>query len=398
MERPAKATLRETRAHNEGLVLSTIYDDGPVSRADVARLTGLTRTTVSVVVEGLLAGGLVREIGRGPSTGGKAPILLEVGEGARLLAGLDLGETAFRGAILNLRGEAVCAVQVPVGESDGERALERVYELVDRLLAAAERPVVGLGIGAPGLIDTTVGTVLRAVKIDWRDVPLGTLLRERYGLPVYVANDSQVAALAEHAFGPVRAANLVAVKVGHGIGAGLILDGRLFQGDGFGAGEIGHTVVAPDGELCRCGSRGCLETVASTRAVLSRIGAASASGEPVSLEGAVAAFQRGDPLVRDAVLQAGTQLGLAVAALVGALNVRRIVLSGTMASFGETWLQAVDRAMRRSALSVLVDSTTVELGGIDDIVVLGAAALLMRRELGLVLRRAPTARSSGVAA
>ncbi len=389
MERPAKATLRETREHNEQLVLATIYDDGPVSRADVARRTGLTRTTVSDVVEKLLVSGLTREVGRGPSTGGKAPILLQVPDDARLLVGVDLGDAVFRGATVNLRGEILHRIEVPSEDADGDAALDRALDLVDRLLSMRAGPILGIGIGAPGLIDTTDGTVVQAVKREWRNLPLGSMVARRYGLPVYVANDSQVAALAEHVFGAVRSSNLIAVKAGLGIGAGLVLNGELFQGDGFGAGEIGHTVVEMDGELCRCGSRGCLETVASSRAVLARL--ELLRGEPVSLETAVEAFRQGDEVVRGVVLQAGDRLGTAVAALVGALDVHRIVLAGTMAAFGEPWLDAVRAALRHGALPALARQARLELGGVDDIVVLGASALLMTRELGLNLRpsRAP---------
>ena len=139
--------------------------------------------------------------------------------------------------------------------------------------------------------------------------PLGRSSSARTGLPVYVANDSQATALAEHVFGGPRVSNLVVVKVGEGIGAGLILGGRLFQGDGFGAGEIGHMTVQPGGDACRCGRRGCLETIASTRAILGQL-----AGHGISrLPDAIAALEAGDPLVRDVVVAAGRQLGVAVA-------------------------------------------------------------------------------------
>jgi len=386
IERSGKATHQETRAHNSRLVMGTIYDRGPVSRAEVARLTGLTRTTVSDVVSDLMRDGLAREIGRGPSTGGKAPILLEVTDDARHLVGLDLGEKVFRGAIVDLRGEIVSAIDVAVDDRDGDEALERVFGLVDRLLARTDRPILGIGIGTAGLIDTTVGTVLEAVNLDWHGVTLGALLRARTGLPVYVANDSQATALAEHVFGGPRTSNLVVVKVGEGIGAGLVLDGRLFQGDGFGAGEIGHTTVRPGGDACRCGRLGCLETVASTRAILGQL-----AGHGISrLSDAVKALEAGDPVVREVVLGAGRELGVAIAWLVGALNVERVVLVGSAVELGEPWLGAVRETMRTSALGLLADQTTVEIGRLHaDGVVLGASALLMTRELGLSLAGQP---------
>jgi len=385
LQRPPKATLRDTRAHNERLVLSTIYEVGSASRAHVARLTGLTRTTVSDVVASLLKAGLVREVGRGPSSRGKAPILLEVPPGARYVVGVDLGESAFRGAIVNLDGEMVRVAEVPAGDSNGDRALGRVFDLLDRLLASAARPVVGIGIGAPGLIDTADGTVMQAVNIEWRGVPLGDLVSARWGLPVYVVNDSQVAALAEYSFGAVRRSNLVAIKVSGGIGAGLVLNGTLFQGDGPGAGEIGHMIVVRDGLPCQCGRRGCLQTVASTRAVLARIGAVRGTPPP-TLEEAVAAFERGDAIVGDIVLEAARYLGTAVAGIVATLSAHHVVLVGTMPLFGQRWLDAVRAQMFEDALPSLLRDVTIELGQADDIVIVGSAALLVQRELGLSLR------------
>src|ERR1035437_6633615 len=169
MERAIKATLHETREHNEQLVLPIVYDQGPISRAEVARLTGLTRTTVSDVVGRLLASGLAREIGRGPSTGGKAPILLQVPDRGRLLVGVDLGDRVFTAATVSLRGEIINRIEVASGDVDGDEALGLAMDLIGRAIAAADGPVLGVGIGAPGLVDTTDGTVVQAVKRDWRN-------------------------------------------------------------------------------------------------------------------------------------------------------------------------------------------------------------------------------------
>ena len=388
MEPLSKATLRETREHNERLVLATIYEGGQdgslLSRADVARRTKLTRTTVSAVVDTLLAAGMVAEVGRGPSTGGKAPILLTVPDAARVLIGVDLGDRAFAAAAVNLRGEVLHRVEVPSEDADGPEAVELAVRLIGEVLETADGPVIGIGIGAPGLVDTTDGAVIQAVKRSWRELPLADIVVSRFDLPTYVANDSQAAALAEHVFGPARAANLIVIKVGEGIGAGLVLNGSLFQGDGFGAGEIGHTVVDPHGLACRCGRIGCLETLASVPALLAAIEARI--GRPMQLEDALDASAAGDPTIRAAVVEAGACLGRGVGALIGALHVRRIVLAGPMAAFGEPWLAAVREAARGSALATLAGDTTIELGGIEDIVVLGASALLMTRELGLSLR------------
>ena len=197
MKRSAqKATSKQTKAYNTRLVLRTIYDHDRISRADIARATGLTRPTVSDAVAGLSRRGLVEEVGQGPSAGGKPPILLSVIDDSRHAIGIDLASDEFRGAVVNRRGEIRHRASLPLDGRDGEVALERVYELVDHLLSATGSPLLGIGIGTPGLMDPTKGIVRRAVNLDWQDLPLRSLLKQRYGLPLYLANDPQVAALA----------------------------------------------------------------------------------------------------------------------------------------------------------------------------------------------------------
>src|SRR5258706_1696201 len=215
MALPTKATHQQTRVHNERLVVRTLYDLGPISRAEVARLTGLTRTTVSAVVSDLLEDGVVREIGRGPSSGGKAPILLKVDDDARLVVGLDLGEEHFAGSLVNLRGEIRRSVELAVDGRDGDAALDLVFDLLDRLLDGSTAPLLGIGIGTPGLVDSRTGPIRRAVNLDWRDLPLGEIVAARYAVPVNVANESQAAPPAAYTYAAAdRAPTLIATRAG----------------------------------------------------------------------------------------------------------------------------------------------------------------------------------------
>jgi N-acetylglucosamine repressor len=404
----SKATHQQTRAHNVALVLRTLYDHGPISRAEVARMSGLTRTTVGDVMSELVADGLARDIGRGPSTGGKAPTLVELVDGARHVIGVDLGEFAFRAAVVDLRGRELQTVERSVGGLNGDEALEVVYGLLDELVDGGRGTLLGIGVGTPGIVDAATGTIRWAVNLDWRDLPLGELLTERYGVRVEVANDSRVAALAILLFGEREsgsvgsspAMNLVAIKVGRGIGAGIVLGGELFHGDGAGAGEIGHTVVEDDGAQCRCGRFGCLETVASSRAILDRateaargepsselgrrLAAAELDGGSLSLDDVRLALAAGDDGAEAVVAAAGRYLGRAIAGLIGVLDVERIYLHGSVTALGEPWLGAVrDEAGRRS-LGPLAREASIELvPPMGDLVVRGASALLLTSELGL---------------
>jgi predicted NBD/HSP70 family sugar kinase len=279
---------------------------------------------------------------------------------------------------------------VKVDGRDGDDALDALYRLVDELIARHEAPLLGIGIGTPGVVDTETGTIRWAVNLDWQDLPLGTLLAERYGLPVTVANDSRAAALGEYLFArDDRAENLIAIKVGHGIGAGIVLMGELFQGDGHGAGEIGHVAAVDDGALCRCGRFGCLETVASSRAIVAAAADAGLpTSDPVALDDVRRALDAGDERARQVVVSAGRALGRAVASLIGTLNVDRIVLLGSVAELGDVWLDAVRDEAHRRVFGLLAERTRIDLGrSAGDVVLLGASALLMTRELDLVPRR-----------
>ncbi len=385
---PERATHQQTRAFNQQLVLRAIYDRNEVSRAEVARVTGLTRTSVGELVGDLLSEQLIEEIGRGPSTGGKAPILVRVRADGRHLIGLDLGESAFNGAVVDLRGNIIRSMSVPLQGQDGDDAVELVYALISGLVNGnGSSPLLGIGVGAPGLVDSRTGTVRWAVNLAWENLPLGKMIEQRFGVPVVVANDSQAAAVAELTFGrQSRPGNLVVVRVGRGIGAGIILNGQLFGGDGSGAGEIGHTIFGDGRERCRCGRIGCLETIASMRAM---VASANRLVPTVTDEaGLVAALQAGNDKVRSVVVHAGAMLGLAIAAVIATINVNHVLLVGPAVVLGDVWLDAIRRRAASSTLPLLASATKIELGPAhDDVVLLGASALLMTHELGLSLAR-----------
>jgi predicted NBD/HSP70 family sugar kinase len=419
-----KATRQQIKSHNSTLVLRTIFEHAVISRATVSRVTNLSRATVSDVVAELLEEGLVAEVGQGISDGGKPPTLLSIVDDSLHLICIDAaGEEQLQGAVINLRGQIRRRHFLPLANGRGDGALEVLYQLIADLLAMAERPVLGIGVGAPGLVDTGQGRVVYAVNLEWYDVPLAALLRKRFDLPVHVANDANAAALGEFIFGshaasrrhrdrksnghaepvgagtelqPSAPSNVVVLLAGRGIRAGIVMHGGLHLGDYFGAGEIGHLVVEPGGQRCVCGNDGCLETVASTVALQRRAqvtlprapamaGAAAAAGEPWTTDELLALHGGGDSSVAALVAQSGAAIGIAAASLVTVLNVERIVVAGSLARFGEGLLGPLRVAMAQRALPLLADRTTVTLSELGaDIVILGTAALLLNQELGLV--------------
>lgn len=370
------------------MVLKTVLEHERISRADIARLTRLTGTTVSDIVSNLIDEGLVSEIGVGQSQGGKSPILLGLVEDARWLIGLDLAQNEFRGAVVNLRGKLRDAVAVPVVDSQRMDALPLVYQILDKLTGWTGQPLSGIGVGAPGLVNTREGLVVNAVNLNWKNLPLARLLEERYRLPVCILNDCHAAAIGENTYGEGsrKDGNLILINLHHGIGAGLIINGEIFHGDGGFAGEIGHVVAVPEGgEVCRCGKRGCLETVASAEALIrhARELAREHPGcglphdmEQIDLDRIEEAFKAGNLLVRDLVLKTAEHTGIAISHAVGLLNIQRVVLKGDMTRFGDAWLQRIRTVMMDYSLARPLEKTRIEVGQLGaDAVILGAAAV-----------------------
>jgi len=371
--RPSAKSLPEhARGHNRSLVLQTLYRSGTLSRADLARATGLTRVTISDLVADLMDEKLVVEVGqRDGSRPGKPATMLDINRGGFQIIGIDLSDYAvFRGAILDLDGVVLERAEVPLDGATGADATAKVVALAQQLVASASLPLLGIGVGSPGIVDLA-GTVLSAPNLGWPSDGAGELLQETLaaatGLPVIVANDANAAALAEHSFGAALS-DMMLIKVGHGVGAGLIIGGTALFGSRFAAGEIGHVVVGTDGgAACACGKVGCLETwVAAPR-----------------LDAALAATH--DPAERTEILRrAGERLGIALAPVVGALDLAEIVLSGPEELLDGPLAEAAIETLRSRTMAEFHGDLTLRMTSLgQDIVMRGAAAMVLSGRLGV---------------
>jgi predicted NBD/HSP70 family sugar kinase len=371
----AKVLPEHARSHNRSLVLQTLYRSGRLSRADLARETGLTRVTVSDLVADLLAEGLVVELGQRESARpGKPAVLLDIDRTAHQIIGVDLSDhDRFRGALMDLDGQILARAEVMLADDEGgdaatgEAAAAKVDALVDRLVAAATAPILGLGVGSPGVVDLS-GTILTAPNLGWKDLPLQHRLASRTGLPVIVANDANAAVLAEHTYGDA-AGDMMLIRVGHGIGAGLLVAGGLVYGSHFAAGEIGQVMVGTDLGLDATYSRDqVLEHWLSVPQLQRGIHAAQAAGTDAT------------PVLREA----GQRLGIALAPVVGALNLSEIVLSGPTELLDGPLAEATvhtlrNRTMAENHADLSLRMTTQG----QDIVLRGAAVLVLSGQLGV---------------
>lgn len=374
--RPTEKVLPEhARAHNRSLVLAHLFHSGPTSRADIARSTGLTRVTVSDLIAELIGESLVAELGvRVGGRVGKPATLVGMQTEAFHIVAVDLtDDAALTGAVMTLTSDVIARRTAALDGRTGDEAVAVLEGLCRDLLAAATRPVIGVGIGSPGVIDPD-GVVLEAPNRGWFGVPLAARLQAALGVPVHVANDANTQALGEYTYGGAGG-SLMVVTIGQGVGAGIVLDGALVRGRHDAAGEIGHVTVVDERDVllgepapvpCVCGRTGCLETVLSVPALRRRIAGLSPEDSDAQLA------------------SVGRMLGVALAPVVSALNLAEVVLSGPRELVGGALREAALNTVRSRTMPVIgrdLEMRTASIG--EDRALSGAAVLVLSGQLGV---------------
>jgi predicted NBD/HSP70 family sugar kinase len=375
-------SLASLRERNRRRVVEVLRRRGTVSRADIARETGLSRTTVSSIVGAMQRDGLITERGvPGTRAGdsGRPPILLTFDPSAGALVGIDFGHDRVRVAVSDLSYGSVREEAVVVDvDGDAIGALDAAALSVQRLLddAGVDRArVFGVGAGLPGPIDRRSGLVRSdAILPAWVDLEPAAELEARLGLTVHLDNDANVGALGEAMFGAARERELAAyVRLAAGVGVGLIFDGRIFRGASGTAGELGHVLADPDGPICRCGNRGCLETFVSATALCEQLARSHGGLTPARLLELAAAGDRG---CRRVLHDAGRVVGRALADLCNTINPDAIVVGGELSGAGEVLLEPLRAAIRQHAIPAAAAGVTVTTGALGERAeLLGALAL-----------------------
>ena len=367
---------------NQERIVEFLLANGPSTQAELARGTGLSTATVSNIVRDLAGRGVVAT---SPVTSsGRRALEVRLMDTGDIAVGVDFGRRHVR-IMLSTLGYEVLAedeLALPLGyEVAG--ALQRAAGLLDRMLADGHHDratVLAVGVGIPGPIDRRTGTVLQgAILPEWVGVNIRDL-ETAFRFPVVVGNDANLGALAEVTWGANRGVrNLVFVKIGSGIGAGLILNGQPYYGSLGVTGELGHTQVVEHGVICRCGNRGCLETVASTTVMIEALG--RGSGEFTTAD----VLRRGrerDPAVLRVVSDAGTAIGQAIGNVANIINPELILIGGPLVGLGEALLGPIRRGIQLNAIPVISETTDVRISSLGDRAEsLGAAALVIQGAL-----------------
>lgn len=376
---------------NKTLILNVIRTDGPISRAEIAKKTNLTPPTVTNIVSELISSGLVIESNLGESKGGRKPIMLTINTSAFHVVGVDVGSRQISIVVTDLNASVFESHQVdlprPLSEGRFMTLLKNgIRTVMDKPLK--EGSIVGIGIGMHGLVNPDRGVAIFAPNLNLRNMALREQLEAEFHVPVEVDNDVRAMALGESWFGNGRGIdNFICVNVGNGVGAGIILDQKLFRGASFTAGEVGHTTVDPDGPPCTCGNNGCLQTLVSGPAVAARareqIQAGRSSvleGKDITGEAIYHAALEGDALALDILRQTGRYLGIGLANLINTLNPERVIVGGGVAKAARFIMGPLKETVAARALDTPARSTTIvtaKLG--DQATVIGAVALVLRK-------------------
>jgi predicted NBD/HSP70 family sugar kinase len=386
------------RALNRSAVLNTIKASGPASRTEVARLTGLSAATLTGITADLIAEDLVFEKASGDSRGGRRPILLAVNPRGRYVIGLKLTETQVIGALTDLEATVIVKRTDALAGHNVEKALDTLTAVVLGLLRESglrKKQLLGVGLGLAGIVDADRGRLRLSPFFGWRDVPLRDLLHARLRVPIYIDNDVNTLTLAEKWFGAGQGVDhFLTVTVGRGVGLGIVVNGQFCRGVSGGAGEFGHTVIEPDGPLCDCGKRGCLETFVGDPGLLRMAAEAAERGElaaPVAdTDELVRLAAGGNAGARAVFARAGEVLGRGVANLITVFNPERLIIGGEGVRAGEWLFGPMRAAVSRYVMVGLAQDTEirVEPWG-DDAWARGAASLVLRELFESPVHRAP---------
>ena len=390
-----QAFVRET---NLSLVLRLIHTQAPISRAQLAAITGLNKSTVSSLVDELLERKLIHETGSNTGGAGRPATLLEVNPQAGYIVGVELGVDFVSVAVTDFLGNIVWRRREDADPSeDQDKMINQTLRIVKEAMAAGKRKnyhFLGLGLATPGTVDLNKGVLIFAPNLHWRNVPFVKIFSEQTKLRVFVENDANAAAIAEHLFGAARQCqDFIFVFAGVGIGGGLFLNGKLYRGNNGYAGEIGHSPIMaePSQNVCHCGNRGCWETYANQYSIIQRMQARlevkrssiipklmAEHNSPLNFSLIKQAADAGDTESIDSFAEAGHAMGQGFAGLINIFNPEKVILGGPMSTAGEYLLPAIKETVARHSMQEIGQQVEVQLSTFGpDASLIGAIAIVV---------------------
>ncbi|MBM7556662.1 ROK family transcriptional regulator [Halanaerobacter jeridensis] len=391
-----KVSFELMKQANVSLIMECIREKGPISRADIAQITGLTPASVSKITKNLISNDYIKEHGYGQSSGGRPPVLLELNAAAGYIIGVDLGPEILEVSITDLEANVLISNNEDLENLEQNFVLDELMNLIHLTMEASKidkKEVIGIGMAVHGLVNSETGISIFAPHYHWKEVPIKEIIEDEFGLPTFIDNDVRAMALGERWFGRAQKSdNFITVNVSNGIGSGIVIDGELYQGTNYSAGEIGHIVVDNDGPQCSCGNYGCLESLASNPKIVKRArklikqGAQSKIStlvdnnlDEITVTDICKAANEEDEVALEVLKETGRYLGMGLAYLINILNPELIIIVGKIVKSKDNIFQYIEEVIESKALEVpakRVNIVATALG--EQAATIGGVTLVLR--------------------
>lgn len=384
MKKHFSADRNLIRAINRSIVLNAIKNHGPISRTDLALLTGLSPASISNFSNELIQTSLIFEKESGDSSGGRKPVLLALDPHGGYVIGIKLTEFQISATLTDLEATVMLNRSIAVKSKDPQVILESLSAMVQDIIGSQKilrGKLLGIGLGLAGIINTQEGILRYSPVFGWRNLPIGKILNDKLNVPVYLDNDVNTLTITEQLFGAGRGTdNFLIVTVGRGVGLGIVVNGHIYHGFRGGAGEFGHTVCDEHGPLCDCGKHGCLETYVADPFLLQA--ANHILPEPArDLEEVIYLANQGQSNLQVIFTTAGRKLGQGIANLINLLNPQLIIISGEGVRAGNLLFDPMLAAIRANTIGGLADDTKIQIDSWEDFAWARGAASLVLQEL-----------------
>lgn len=367
---------------NKGLVIKEIRKNGPISRTQISQNTNLGLSTITKICDELLEEELIYDVGEGESTGGRKPINLKFNDNYGYIIGIKIENERIILALTNLKPSIISIKSIDYIRKSSFEVVKKLLikaldELVDKI---SEGQFLGIGIAVSGIVDHINGRLISSTLLGWEDIDFKDFLQDRYNTNVYVDNDVNCYALAQKWVGKGKDYNnFVCVTIGEGIGAGIIINNRLYRGAMGGAGEIGHMVINAGGRQCYCGQRGCLETYASEDYIIDTV--KGNTGETYTIEEIIERAYKGDKHCIDAISTAGEHIGYGLINVIMHHNPQKIILGGKGLKEKDFIVPHILKAMNENWFDRIGVHTELEIDGLGTEYFLLGASILVLSEL-----------------
>jgi glucokinase-like ROK family protein len=386
---PGKLTVNQgadqslARKHNSSLILDLLRLEGRSSRASLASRIGLTRSSVSRIVDELRTDKLIREVNLSSGRKGRPGMLLELDPRGGSAIGLEIGVSFLSILLTDFTANVLWRERVDLpDDANLETYLQQAEKLLQKALRLATEHglrMMGIGVAVWGLVDYAAGVIRFAPNLKWRDLPLKQRWQEKFQVPVYLENDANASALGEYYFGAGRKVeNFLYLSMDIGVGGGILSDGKLFRGASGYAGEIGHMTIDPSGVQCNCGKTGCLETLVGRKIILQKYRERSGEGKTLTLDEVIQRGRSGDRVALGIFQETAEALGIGIGNLVNLFNPQRVILGWSLGEAYDLLLPNLRESIKRNSLDDPLQSLDiVPFTNGPDVCLLGCVALVL---------------------